>query len=156
MHRRIIAGNWTGSGSDPLNEGEQELHTHHRQGTGRGFASRAQAHPHAQGGGQAGEAAKPVEKPEPQKPVEQPVAKHRYAATARCGKTNTRASATPLSHAVDVKISDCKGPQFAQGVIVGFSASKETAESAADAINAGGVATWSEAVVVPASLVKEA
>lgn len=85
-----------------------------------------------------------------EKPAEQE--KRTYSATARNGKTNTRASATPLVAALDVKIAGRKGAQYAAGVIVGFYTSKEVAEKAADEINGGGVADWSDAVVVPAKL----
>jgi hypothetical protein len=80
--------------------------------------------------------------------------KKTYAAEARCGKTNTRASATVLTHAVDVKIAGRKGAQYASGVIVGMFASAEKAQAAADEINAGEVDDWSDAIVVPVVAVK--
>jgi hypothetical protein len=71
-----------------------------------------------------------------------------YAATARSGKTNTRVSTTPLSHAVDVKIAGRKGAQFAAGVIVAFYASLDAAQKVVDEINAGKVDSWSDAKIV--------
>jgi hypothetical protein len=70
-----------------------------------------------------------------------------YSATARCGKVNTRQSATPLVAALDVKISGKKQAAWSAGVIVGFYASVEATQKAADAINGGEVEGWSDAVV---------
>jgi hypothetical protein len=95
----------------------------------------------------------PAKKPAPKKAAAAKPEQEKfvYSATARCGKTNTRASATPLTHAVDVKIAGRKGAQFAAGVIVGFYASKEAAQKVVDEINGGGVSDWSDAKVVACS-----
>jgi hypothetical protein len=91
----------------------------------------------------------PAGKQAPAKAAAKPEAeKLTYAATGRCGKTNTRVSTTPLSHAVDVKISGRKSPQFAAGVIVQFYASASAAQKVVDEINGGAVADWSDAKVV--------
>ena len=90
-------------------------------------------------------------KPAPAKKAVAPKAaaeQKQYAATARSGKVNARRSTTVLTHALDVKIANRKGAQFAAGVICGFFASKEKAQASADEINAGGVADWSQAKVV--------
>lgn len=102
----------------------------------------------------------PKRKPAAKQPAQKAAAKAAatvekltYSATARNGKVNTRASATPLVAALDVKIADRKGAQFAAGVIVGFYASKEAAQKAADEINSGSVENWSDAKVVAAKVV---
>lgn len=82
--------------------------------------------------------------------------KRTYSATGRGGVTNSRSSATALSHAVDVKIAGRRGAQFAAGVIVGFYASVEAAQKVADEINGGSVDGWSDAVVVTATQAKAA
>lgn len=93
----------------------------------------------------------------PKPAADKPAEKLRYAATARCGKTNSRLSNTPLTHAVDVRVPDSKNPQYAAGVICGFYASKEKAQAAADQINREHpVWAWgktSDAIVVAATLV---
>jgi hypothetical protein len=99
-----------------------------------------------------------AKKPAPKKAAAKPEQeKFVYSATARCGKTNTRASATPLVAALDVKIAGKKNPAWSVGVIVGFYASLEAAQKAADEINGGGAGDgWSDAVVVAAAPVKAA
>ncbi|MGO9508056.1 MAG: hypothetical protein ACLPXZ_12180 [Mycobacterium sp.] len=76
--------------------------------------------------------------------------KRTYSATARCGKVNSRVSATPMVAALDVKISGKKQPHWSAGAIVGFYASVDAAQKVADEINGGAVDGWSEAVVVAA------
>ncbi len=98
----------------------------------------------------------PTKKPAPAKKAVAPklaTEQKQYAATARSGKANTRRSTTVLTHALDVKIANRKGAQFAAGVICGFFASKEKAQAAADNINGGNVADWSDAIVVTAKAV---
>ena len=90
-------------------------------------------------------AAAKTAKPAVDKPA---VEAKKYSATARCGRVNTRASVTPLAHALDVKISGRKGAHYQQGVVVGFFATLEAAQKAAENINAGNVADWSDAIVV--------
>jgi hypothetical protein len=99
------------------------------------------------------QAPKPAAKSAPAKVEAQKVT---YSATARSGKTNTRVSTTPLSHAVDVKISGRKSPQFAAGVIVAFYSSKQAAEKVVEEINGGNVADFSDARVVAVKVVTEA
>jgi hypothetical protein len=82
--------------------------------------------------------------------------KRTYSATARCGKVNSRTSATVLTHALDVKISGKKQPHWSAGVIVGFYSSREAAEKVAAEINGGAVDGWSDAVVVAATPVSAA
>ena len=65
-----------------------------------------------------------------------------YTATARCGKVNSRVSATPLAAALDVKVSGKKQPHWSAGVIVGFYASADAAQKVADEINGGAVDGW--------------
>jgi hypothetical protein len=65
-------------------------------------------------------------------------------------------SATPLSYAVDVKIVGRKSAAFGQGVVVAFYASQEQAQKAADEINGGAVADWSDAIVVDVTRVVSA
>jgi hypothetical protein len=74
-----------------------------------------------------------------------------YAAQSRSGKTNSRSSTTPLVAAVDCKIANRKGAQFASGVIVGFYATEAAAQKVVDAINGGG-GDWSDAVIVPVAV----
>jgi hypothetical protein len=99
--------------------------------------------------------AKAPAKPAVEKPakVEQP--KVTYAATARCGKTNTRSSATPLVAALDVVIGGKNNPAWSAGVIVQMYADRAKAEAAAASINAGAAGSdWTDAVVVPVVPVK--
>jgi hypothetical protein len=95
--------------------------------------------------------ATPAEAPAKKAPAKaaKPAEKLRYAATARNGKTNA-VSATPLVAALDIKIAGRNGAQITQDVIVGFYASKEKAQGAADEINGSKVADWSDARVVAA------
>jgi hypothetical protein len=82
-----------------------------------------------------------------------PVAKKVYAATGRGGVERRSTSATVLTHAVDVKISGRKGPQFAAGVVVAFYSSRAAAEKVVTQINGGNVADWSDAKIVTATAV---
>jgi hypothetical protein len=85
----------------------------------------------------------------------QPVEKTTYSAQSRSGKTNTRQSATPLTAALDVRISGKKNPAWSAGVIVQMYADRAKAEAAAASINAGAAGSdWSDAVVVPVVPVK--
>lgn len=94
-------------------------------------------------------AAKPAVAKTTKPAVEKPaVEAKKYSATARCGRVNTRASVTPLLAALDVKISGRKGAHYTAGVIVGFFATVEAAQKAADDINSGNVTDWSDAIVV--------
>ena len=99
-------------------------------------------------------------KPAPAKPVAEAkpaeAEKRTYSATARCGRVNTRVSATVLTHALDVVIAGRKGPQYTSGVIVAMYSSLDKATKAADEINAGSVPDWTNAIVVPVTLVKDA
>jgi hypothetical protein len=97
-------------------------------------------------------AAKKATEAKPAKPAKPAVEveKVTYTATARCGKTNTRASATPLAYAVDVKVAGKKQPHWQAGVIVGFYATAEAALKVVEEINGGNVPDWSDAIVVDA------
>jgi hypothetical protein len=79
-----------------------------------------------------------------------------YQATARCGKVNSRTSATPLAAALDVKISGKKNAAWSAGVIVAFYATAEAAQKVADEINGGAVDGWSDAIVVAATATAKA
>ena len=96
----------------------------------------------------AGKKVAPAAKPATAKVADKKV----YAATGRGGKVRRSASATVLTHAVDVKISGRKDEAFARGVVVAFYSDVKAAEKAAAKINAGG-GDWSDAVVVPAKAV---
>ena len=117
-------------------------------------AEAKQRHP---AGKAAQPAAKATAKPAPAKAAKAAAAKPAaeaqkvtYTATARCGKVNSRVSATPLAAALDVKVSGKKQPHWSAGVIVSFYASADAAQKVADEINGGAVDGWSEAVVVAA------
>lgn len=116
----------------------------------QGEAQSRQRHP--AGKAQPGKAAQPAtKKPAPAKsaPAKVEAQKVTYSATGRCGKVNSRSSATVLTHAVDVKISGRKSPQFSAGVIVQMYASLDAATKAAAAINAGEAGPeWTDAKVV--------
>jgi hypothetical protein len=119
----------------------------------REAAAAKQRHPAGKQAAPKPAAKAPAKKPAPAKAPAKPAPaveaeKFSYQATARSGKVNSRTSATPMVAALDVKIAGRKGAQFAAGVVVGFYASRDKAQAAADEINAGKVADWSDAIVV--------
>jgi hypothetical protein len=90
------------------------------------------------------------------KPAATEQEKRTYAATGRGGVTNTRTSATVLSHAVDVKIAGRKAAHFSAGVVVQMYATEAAATKAAGEINSGSAGPdWTDAVVVPVTVVTE-
>jgi hypothetical protein len=116
--------------------------------TRRELAAAKAAHP---AGKKVAPAAKPAAKAPAKAPKPDEAQKVTYSAQSRSGKTNSRSSTTPLVAAVDCKIANRKGAQFASGVIVGFYHTEAAAQKVVDAINGGG-GDWSDAVIVPVAV----
>jgi hypothetical protein len=74
----------------------------------------------------------------------------RVSYQSRGGRIRTQQSASTEMWALDAKIAG-RSPAFAAGVVVGFYADRGKAEKAAAEINSGGVADWSDAVIVVAA-----
>lgn len=94
----------------------------------------------------------PAKKAVAPRPMDE-VVKKVYVATGRGGVERRSTSATPLTHAVDCKISGRKQPAFGVGVVVAFYSSKEKAQAAADKINSS-TGEWSDAVIVGVKVAK--